>query len=409
MKLFVGIDVSSIDLKSCIMNSKGDTLKNLTVTNDLPGAIYLRDQIISLADKHSSQEIEIGLESTSVYSSLPALFLNEDEVLRKRQTKVYTINPKLIKKFKEAYPELPKTDAIDAWIIADRLRFGRLPLTTVLSEQYAALQRLTRMRYRLVHNMTKEKQYFLQNLFLKCNAFQSEVDSSVFGKAMMELFLEKYSVDEIATMDTANLADYLKEKGKNRFPDPEHVAKCIQKAARSSYRLSKCVEDSIDILLATSIETIRSFKAQIKQLDKAIEKIIDGIPNTLDTIPGIGPVYRAGILAEIGDINRFKNQAALAKYAGLTWGKYQSGNFEAEETKMIRSGNRYLRYYLVQAANSVKKEETEFKDYYLKKYQEVSKHQHKRALVLTARKLVRLVDVLLRNDQIYTPRRKVNR
>ena len=43
----------------------------------------------------------------------------------------------------------------------------------------------------------------------------------------------------------------------------------------------------------------------------------------------------------------------------------------------------------------------------IKKYKEVPKHQHKRALVLTARKLVRLVDVLLRNGQLYTPRRKV--
>ncbi|SDH05076.1 hypothetical protein SAMN04489735_1009105, partial [Aneurinibacillus thermoaerophilus] len=49
------------------------------------------------------------------------------------------------------------------------------------------------------------------------------------------------------------------------------------------------------------------------------------------------------------------------------------------------------------------------RDYYQKKYREVPKHQHKRALVLTARKLVRLIDALLRNDQIYTPGRKVNR
>jgi hypothetical protein len=49
----------------------------------------------------------------------------------------------------------------------------------------------------------------------------------------------------------------------------------------------------------------------------------------------------------------------------------------------------------------------EFGGYCRKKYAEVPKHQHKRALVLTARKLVRLADVLLRNDQLYTPRKKV--
>jgi transposase len=169
------------------------------------------------------------------------------------------------------------------------------------------------------------------------------------------------------------------------------------------------VEDSVDVLLATSIECIRTLSAQIKQLDKAIEKLLDGIPHTLQTIPGIGPVFCSGILAEIGDINCFKDQASIAKYAGLVWSKCQSGKFEAEESRMIRSCNHYLRFYLVEAANSVKRVEPEFRDYYWKKYREVSKHQHKSALVLTVRKLVRLIYALLRNDQVYMPRRKVNR
>lgn len=409
MKLFVGIDVSSQDMKACVMNLDGETLSSLTVENNLTGASYLRNQIVDIARKNLIQEIQIGMEATSVYSWHPAMFFHEDESLKKFNTKVFTINPKLIKKFKESYTDLNKTDHIDAWIIADRLRFGRLRLSAVMQEQYIALQRLTRMRYHLVHNLTREKQYFLQNLFYKCSSFTAEVKSSVFGNAMMELLLEKYSLDEISSMDLQELAHYLQEKGKNRFTDAECIAKSIQKAARSSYRLSKCVEDSIDLLLATSIESIRSITKQIKELDKAIQKLLDGIPNTLQTIPGIGPVYCAGILAEIGQIERFDNQASLAKYAGLTWSKHQSGKFQAEETNMIRSGNHYLRYYLVEAANSVQRNEPEFRAYYLKKYHEVPKHQHKRALVLTARKLVRLVDALLRNDQIYTPRRKVNK
>jgi transposase len=165
-----------------------------------------------------------------------------------------------------------------------------------------------------------------------------------------------------------------------------------------------------DLVLGTSIQSIRSTQAQIKELDKAIERILEGLlgAKILRTIPGIDLVYAAGILAEIGDISRFDDQAALAKYAGLAWRKHQSGSFEAEDTKRIKSGNRFLRYYLVEAANSVKNRDAEFGDYYRKKFKEVPKHQHKRALVLTARKLVRLVDVLLRSDQLYTPRRKVN-
>ncbi|BFH10695.1 IS110 family transposase [Paenibacillus melissococcoides] len=409
MKLFVGIDVSSEELEACLMKSDGDTLETFKTTNNLHGASYLRDRIISAAVKTACSEVHIGLEATSVYSWHPAMYLHEDEALQQLNAKVFTINPKLINKFKDAYADLDKTDRIDAWIIADRLRFGRLTTTIVMQEQYIALQRLTRMRFHLVHNLTREKQYFLQNLFYKCNAFRAEVDSSVFGHAIMEMLSEKYSLDEMANMDVARLADYLKDKGRNRFPDPEHVARCIQKAARASYRLSKVVEDSIDLVLGTSIQSIRSIQSQLKELDKAIERILDGISSSqcLRSIPGIDRVYAAGILAEIGDIDRFTDQAALAKYAGLTWRKHQSGSFEAEDTKRIRSGNRFLRYYLVEAANSVKNRDPEFGEYYRKKFNEVPKHQHKRALVLTARKLVRLVDVLLRNDQLYTPRRKV--
>jgi transposase len=408
MKLFVGIDVSSKDMKVCFMNQAGETLQSLTVDNNLQGASYLRDQIVRCYDEGDFQAIEIGLEATSVYSWHPAMFLHEDEALQGRNTHVYTINPKLIRKFKEAYEDLDKNDQIDAWLIADRLRFGRLSLTVVMQEQSIALQRLTRMRYHLVHNLTREKQIFLQHLFYKCSSFTTEVETSVFGHALMELLLENYTLEEIGSIELETLAHFLREKGKNRFANPECIAKSIQKSARSSYRLSKCVEDSIDLLLGTSIESIRSITTQMKQLDKAIAKLLDGIPNTLQTIPGIGPVFSAGILAEIGDIGRFSDQASLAKYAGLSWKKHQSGSFQAQETNMIRTGNRYLRYYLVEAANSVQRNEPDYRAYYQKKYREVPKHQHKRALVLTARKLVRLVDALLRNAQIYTPRRKVN-
>ena len=108
-------------------------------------------------------------------------------------------------------------------------------------------------------------------------------------------------------------------------------------------------------------------------LDKAIEQQFEIIPNTLTSIPGIGKVYSAGIIAEIGDIHRFNSQASVAKFAGLVWHKNQSGDFEAEHSQMIKSGNRYLRYYLLEAANSVRRCDSEFRRYYDLKFKEVNK------------------------------------
>lgn len=226
---------------------------------------------------------------------------------------------------------------------------------------------------------------------------------------MMEILSDSLSLDEIVEMELESLATLLQKKGKGRFSDPEQLAKTIKKAIRDSYRLGKVVQDSVDVVLATYVRLMQTLKKQIKELEKSIAALFEAIPEAkcLTSVPGIGIVYAAGIIAEIGQIERFENEAQLAKYTGLYWKKSQSGNFESERTPMTRTGNQYLRYYMVEAANSVQLREATYRSYYLKKYDEVPKYKHKRALVLTARKLVRLVDVLLRNHQLYMPERSV--
>ena len=120
-------------------------------------------------------------------------------------------------------------------------------------------------------------------------------------------------------------------------------------------------------------------------------------------IPGIGPILASGILAEVGSFKDFDDDSALAKYIGLSWKKDQSGKYDSENTPMQKAGNTYLRYYVIEAANMVKLYVPEYKEYYQKKYIEVKIHQHPRALVLTARKLVRLIYTLASKEQLFNP------
>lgn len=69
---------------------------------------------------------------------------------------------------------------------------------------------------------------------------------------------------------------------------------------------------------------------------------------------------------------------------------------------MTKTGVKYLRYYLIEAANSVRRYAPEYKAYYRKKYNESSTHKHKRALAFTARKLIRLIYALLSKGQLYS-------
>ena len=253
----------------------------------------------------------------------------------------------------------------------------------------------------MVQNLTREKQRFANYLFLKCSGIAQ--DKSITNTSTTTIALmERYeTVDELAFADLNDLTAFISECGRGKFADPEATAKIIQSAAKGSYRLPKTVNDSVNQAMSVSIASMRALKEQVKVLDKAIEQQFEIIPNTLTSIPGIGKVYSAGIIAEIGDIHRFDSQASVAKYAGLVWSQHQSGAFKAEHTHLIKSGNRYLRYYLLEAANSVRRCDSEFRRYYDLKFHEVNRFQHKRALALTARKLVRLVFRLLKDNRLY--------
>jgi hypothetical protein len=93
-------------------------------------------------------------------------------------------------------------------------------------------------------------------------------------------------------------------------------------------------------------------------------------------------------------------QASVAKMAGLWWPRHSSGRFEGEDRHLARERNPYLRYWFVQAAHTLKKHRPDFEDFYRRKYNEVNNHQHKRALILTARKAVRLIFALLHKGQM---------
>ena len=383
------------------MKPDGEKHSSFKMQNNRGGAKLLTERIVSAIQSQGLEGVVIGMEATSIYGDSLVYALREDGKLGQYPRKIHVLNPKLINKFKESYPELPKNDDVDAFVIADKLRFGRIGKEVYMDDyRYKALQMLTRARFYAVQDLTREKQRFANYLFLKCSGLAQDKDianTSATTLALMERF---ETVDELAYADLDELTAFIDEKGRN-FADPAAKAKAIQAAARNSYRLPVTVNNSVNQAMAVSIAAMRALEKQIKVLDKAIAQQFEIIPNTLTSIPGIGRVYSAGIIAEIGDVNRFQSQASVAKFAGLVWTQHQSGEFETQDKKLIKSGNRFLRYYLLEAANSVRRCDSEFRRYYDLKYKEVNRHQHKRALALTARKLIRLVFRLLKDNRLY--------
>ena len=405
-KLFVGIDVGSRDNAVYIMLPNGDKHSSFEVQNNLGGAQVLSKRVLSVLTEKSLVAVTIGIEATSVYGDSLMCFLREDGALGRFERTLFILNPKQVSKFKESYSDLPKNDPVDAFVVADSLRFGRIGSPIQMDDyRYIALQKLTRARFYAVQNLVREKQRFMNLIFMKCSGLaQEKVFSDNYGAAALAVFEEFETPDDIVNADIEELTAFIAKKGKNHFPHPDEIAKAVQAAAKASYRIPLRVNQSVNQVLHISISSIRAMQAQVKALDKEIACQFEGIPNTLTSIPGIGKVFSAGIIAEVGDVNRFsKGQSGLAKYAGLVWKENKSGMFEGQNTRLIKSGNRFLKYYLCEAAMSLVRCDTEYRRFYDLKYKEVNKYQHKRALALTARKLVRLVFRLLKDNRLYIP------
>jgi len=400
--LYVGCDVSTGDNYFCFLLGNGTQLTTTKLPNNNLGAENLVELICQYMQEHNLNKLVFGVEATSNYHFHLLNFIAYNELFADYEVKVYQLNAQLVRNFKKSYPKRSKTDKYDAFIIADKLRFGRLPEEYIPFNEYEPLKRLTRARFHMAQSLQREMNYFLSNLFLKFSEYKELPFSNTFGATSLALFTE-FDVEDIIELSIEELVEFLIDKGKNRFSDPEGYAKEIKKIARNCYRVDRQINDTISLILETSLETIKSFKSSLKRIDKSIAREISKFQNTLDSIPGIGDVFTAGIIAEIGDISNFANDGKLAQYAGLTWNHQQSNEFENDETRMNKFGNKYLRYYLVQAANLVRQNCTEYSDYYWKKYNESSKHKHKRAQVLSARKLVRLIFVLLRDNTLYDP------
>ncbi|MDX1522293.1 MAG: IS110 family transposase [Anaerolineae bacterium] len=409
--LIVGVDPHRKRNVMQLMDSQGQVLgPPLRVANNRPGTVAFVDHVVQQMAEGEYEAIQVASEATGWYWFHFFQSLSQDPLLNQWPLELYVFNPRLTAKFKQSYSDRDKTDPNDALVVADRFRFGRdLPVPFQYEETYLPLRFLTRYYFHVTHNLAREKAYALTLIYLKASEFSHPTKkpfTNLFGAASRAVLQEFASIEEIAALDFSDLVEFIDVKGKRRFADPEDNARKLHQVVADSYPLPQALQQPLNTILALSFKHITFLEGQQKRLKTAIADHISAIPNTLQTIPGMGPVLSAGLIAEIGPLDRFDFQETkVAKLAGFMWRKTQSADFTADHTPLIKNCNRYLRYYFCEAATVVRMHDPEYKLYYDRKYHEVPKHQHKRAMVLTARKLVRLVVRLLTTNQPYRPRR----
>ncbi len=172
--LFVGIDVSTKNNQVCAVNFNQDVFFNLSFPNNPDGCDLLITSVLAFVDKEKFDSIIIVTESTSIYDYHICAYLSSQLSIVGTSVIIYSVNAKSIANYKKSYIEMEKTDLGDAFLIADFARVGRCKkLRPFKAAQHIALKRLTRERYHLAEQLIREKNYVLNNIYLKVSGLMT--------------------------------------------------------------------------------------------------------------------------------------------------------------------------------------------------------------------------------------------
>lgn len=382
---YCGIDVAKRKHSAMVLDDQAETAQqNFTFGNDRAGF----DKLLSTLAPFAGQ-IVVALEATGHY------WLSLYECLSKADYPVVVLNPLQVHAYQRSGVRKRKNDRIDAFWIADYARISNRSATAQRAPELMQLRELTRFRFRLRENIGDAKRKMLAVLDRVFPEYE-RLFSNVFITTSRQLLAQAVTAQEFADFDLGELTDILAHASRGRF-GAEKAQEIVQ-IAQGSIGLS-LFADSARIQIQCLIAQLDLLEEQCQQIDLEIEKIVSAMDQHITSIPGVGAVTGAALLAEIGDIQRFDAPEKLVAYAGIDATVYQSGDFEARETHMSKRGSPFLRIAIWQAASMAVMYDPQLKDYYRRKKEE-GKH-HGTVIGAVARKLLATIFIILKENRPY--------
>ena len=387
----VGIDIGKNHHEASIVSPEGKQIgRSLRFATTHKGA----DSLMSFIFKNiGNSPCVFGMEATGHYWYPIYSFL------KAKGYTIYVINPIQSDSLRKMYIRQTKNDSIDSFLIAEVIRFGQFGTTSMADENILAMRQLCRYRDSVISSRTEIKLRIgtiMEQIFPE---YEKQF-SSLWVSTSMGI-LEKYLTPEnIENAPIDELFEIIKDKSHNRLTRAKAIS--IKDAAADTFGI-KIAQDAFSFQLKQLIDRMNFHDKQIEALDIEIMKYYEQFDCYLHTIPGIGIIGAATILAEIGDISRFKNSSALVAFAGIDPTVRQSGEFNSTHNHMSKRGSPYLRHAIFLAATTCSFHNSPLNAYYKKK-RDQGKH-HLTATGAVARKLTTVIYAVLRDSKPYEPKK----
>jgi len=409
-------------LDIALMSPDGDwIIPHRAYSNNLQGFQTLKRDVLAILTDLDQARLTATGESTALFWWHAFYQIATDPDFALFDPALALLNPLHVKHFRKALPEEDKTDPKDARLIGTYYRTMGVKHYYTFDPRYLPLRHLSRAYSRLTHTLAAEKAFALTLVYLLASDYRRlKPFSDTFGLTSTYILTEYPDIAAIAAIPLDPLADMLDTLSRGHLKEARKNACKLHQVARNSYPLPDSLVPTVHSVLRMTLDHIHFLEDQQATYKRLIEAQLEHLPEAHLALaePGLGPIIVGGCLGEIQDTRRFvtgrkfdrkKNcwrerkyrdgQAGVACLAGLRWMRNSSGRFEGDERRLARERNPYLRYWFIQAAYSLKGNREDYAAYYRRKYDAVKKHPHKRALILTARKAVRLIFALLHKGQ----------
>ena len=386
----VGIDIGKNHHEASIVSPEGKQIgRSLRFATTHKGA----DSLMSFIFKNiGNSPCVFGMEATGHYWYPIYSFL------KAKGYTIYVINPIQSDSLRKMYIRQTKNDSIDSFLIAEVIRFGQFGTTSMADENILAMRQLCRYRDSVISSRTEIKLRIgtiMEQIFPE---YEKQFSSLWLSTSMG--ILEKYLTPEnIENAPIDELFEIIKDKSHNKLTMKKAIS--IREAAADTFGI-KIAQDAFSFQLKQLIDRMNFLDKQIEALDCQILEYYEKFDCYLHTIPGIGMIAAATILAEIGDINRFKSSSALVAFAGIDPTVRQSGEFSSTHNHMSKRGSPYLRHAIFLAATTCSFHNSPLNAYYKKK-RDQGKH-HLTATGAVARKLTTVIYAVLRDSKPYEPK-----
>ena len=389
--IYAGVDIAKVDhVIGAVDETGAEAAKPMRFKNSEAGFERCIAWLESVAE--SEDGVFVGMEATGHYWKACFAYLMAAGY------RVCVVNPMQVHAMRKLKSlSGVKNDRIDSWLIAETLRQGDYDETRLATDEVQALKQLTRYHQGLKQELAAVKTQAICVLDAYFPEYAA-LFSDMFGAASLKVLAECPTPSEVARKRASSIAKLLSEGSRGRLGDAKAAE--VKAAAKSSVGI-RLGEEAASFQIRTMVSQVEFLNATIAKVEKEVASLLGKVEPDITTIPGVSTTTGAQIVAEIGDVKRFRNAASIVKYAGLNSGVDESGKYSAEGVPITKHGSPYLRRSLWLAANRARQYDPRLKEYYDKLCRKGKPHRV--AVTAVARKLCHVVYAVMRDGKPYDP------